>query len=753
MHHPPSLAETTLQILREQEPNFLRLYLNPHVAQTCFCLDRYVRTTWTEPPASTRHRHAGAEDCQSFLANALEEALSGAIKLARYSRHTIGTPSTGLVLDPADRLTGFASAELAGGDRVPILPGLRVVGKNQLSREPGTLSLESAAENGQAEVDATGLNPLVLVAGADHLLEKHAETIRLLVRRHNPLVITCVDRESLASLRGGSSGILHEIVPDIVVFDESFVDHAVPFSAFTADKSLFACWNRPGKATFHSTTFQPNTMSTMHFMHCLSKADPGFHGRYCEVFQALLTDLSQRGEWFRRFYNPPLYRLIRAAGFDTMDVRASGSFIVADGRSIFDTVGGVACSIRGHNPATYADEIKELEPDPTPASGGGEAQTSDANSAIEDELRRRLRDLTGLECFLPAVSGATAVENALKVALVARFPKRHILALKAGFGGKTLLALTGTANPSYKEHIDPLYADVHYVDPFASDARAQIDTLLESNEFAVVQLELVQSVGGVRPVPESVIRHLDAGRKRWGYLLLVDEVQTGMYRTGPFIFSRTLNLTPDFLLLGKATSDMMFPFALTLYSAAVRDMLDRRGSNLTDLIKKQYDYEQGYKTVVNVLRLSEELVVSRQVADAGALFARLLTADLASCKIVRDVRVFGLLIGIELDTRRWPRRWLGKRLSALYLLSMLRHEHFPVLAGFCQYVPNVLKITPPLNASHDEIRQACATIVEVLGRPLHKVLAAALGGLIKSSPVRKKDHEHTNDPALELAAR
>ena len=81
------------------------------------------------------------------------------------------------------------------------------------------------------------------------------------------------------------------------------------------------------------------------------------------------------------------------------------------------------------------------------------------------------------------------------------FPRRHILALKAGFGGKTLLALTGTANPSYKEHIDPLYADVHYVDPFAPDARAQIDALLERHEFAVVQVELIQSVGGVRRDP------------------------------------------------------------------------------------------------------------------------------------------------------------------------------------------------------------------------------------------------------------
>src|SRR5262249_28976238 len=156
-----------------------------------------------------------------------------------------------------------------------------------------------------------------------------------------------------------------------------------------------------------------------------------------------------------------LYRLIRATGFDTSDVRAAGDFALVNGRRIFDAVSGVACSVRGHNPSTYAQEMAEL------------------GNVPDCEVEARLRDLTGLEHLPPAVSGATAVENALKIALVAQFPRRHVLALKAGFGGKTLLALTGTANPSYKEHIDPLYADVLYVDPFAPDAEAQIEAALE----------------------------------------------------------------------------------------------------------------------------------------------------------------------------------------------------------------------------------------------------------------------------------
>jgi len=774
MQNQPSIAETYEQILRDQEPNFLRLYLSPWVAQACFCLDRYVRTTWTELSASTRNKHELEEDCQSFLANGLEEAISGAIKLARFNRYSIGAHTTGLILDPADRLRGFASEELPGGQSVRFLPGLRVVGAHEFRQETGSLGLETAAANGQADVDSGGLNPLVLVSGADHLLERHAETIRRLVERQAPLVITCVDRESLAALRGPNcdagvapagtrraggapapqSGILHEIVPDIVVFDESFVDHAVPFSAFTARKSLFACWNRPGKATFHSTTFQPNTISTLHFMRCLAHSDPGFHERYDEILHGFLDSLSRRGEGFRRYYNPALYRLIRATGFYARDVRARGSFVAVNDRPIFDAVSGVACSFRGHNPATYADEIEAIGSLPPQGSGAEmpSSASADVYSAHEPELRHRLQNLTGLEFGLPAVSGATAAENALRVALVAQFPRRHILALKAGFGGKTLLALTGTANRAYKERIDPLYADVHYVDPFAPDAAAQIESLLEAHEFALAHVELIQAVGGVRPVPESVIRQLDAGRKRWGYLLLVDEIQTGVYRTGPFIMSRALALEPDFLLLGKATTDMMFPFALTLYSAKVQAMLAGQGSDLADSIKRQYGYEQGYKTVLNVLRVSEKRDIARQVADSGALFAELLRAGFAGGQVVRDVRVFGLLIGIELDTRRWPRRWLHKRLSSFYLLSMLRHADCPVLAGFCQYEANVLKITPPLNVSADEIRRACATIVDVLKRPLGRVLAAGLGALIQSSSGGGKNDEYANSTPREPAS-
>lgn len=685
--HP--LLDTVSDMLRRQTPNLLRLYHNPAVVETCYVLSRYVRTTWGQTQG----------DWQSFLANCFDEALSGAIKLARYSASVAGKPAAGLVVDPTDRLGPFAECKIAAG-RVEFLPGLSVVG-------PGE----------EMPMAAGPFGLLALVAGRE--LERHAAAIRTVIERDRPIVIVCVNRTSLTELRRGA-GWLGGVTPDIVVFDESFVDCAVPFSAFSAGKPLFDHWNRPGKTTFHSTTYQPNSISTMHFLRCLAAADAP------PPRPAAGEGMGVRGDLFRRLYNPSLDRMIRTAGFGHADIQAAGSFVTVKGRKIFDAVSGVACSVRGHNPASYADEIAAMG---LPAD-------------CEAELASRLRDLTGLECMVPATSGATAVENALKLALAAQFPRRHVLALKAGFGGKTLLALTGTAHPAYKDRIDPLYPDVLYADPFAPDAVEKIDALLRQYPVAVVQTELIQAVGGVRPIPEKILRFLDESRQRHGHLLLIDEVQTGMCRTGPFTLSRALGFRPDLLLLGKATSDMIFPYALTLYSQAVQARLDAARSDLPAVLRRRHGYEFGYKTVLNVLRLFDALNMPRRVQEAGDLFARLLQDGLAGCGNVREVRAHGLLIGIELDATRWPLSWFGKKLSSLYLFGMLQQRDFPVLVGFCQYEPNVLKITPALNVSADQVRSACATIVEVLKRPLPGLVATAVGGMMGSFKYWRSSHEH-----------
>jgi acetylornithine/succinyldiaminopimelate/putrescine aminotransferase len=686
------LAATCEQVLSEQIPNFFRLYLNPHVVQTCFCLNRYVQTAWPS--------HADADaPCQSFLANSFVEAVSGAIKLMRFNARLQQRSSAGLVPDCDGRLRHFASLSLAGGGRVELVPGLTVV--------------QSPEEIAEIRASRASFGFVVLAASSLAELDRYREPLLQICRRQSPWIITCVDRSTLSCLGQDSTGVAKELTPDVVVFDKSFVNHELPFAAFTARKGCFDHWNRPGQSTFHSTTFQPNTISTLHFMKCLRQADPAFHTAHQPVLERIGHDPEYCASLLADLYSPFLAKTIRTLGFDTLKARASGHYVHIGTHKLFDGVAGVACSIRGHNPPGYLAEI----------------QSGPADDDVVPVLSARLKAITGLECLLPAVSGASAVENALRIGLATQYPRKFVLAFKGGFGGKTLLALVGTARPSYRTNLDPLYGHVLYLDPFAPTILEELERTLREFPVAVVHLELIQAVGGVRPLPLRLLRYLQEQKDRWGYLLFVDEVQTGMYRTGPFHLSEKLGLAPDLLTLGKGTSDMMIPFSLTLYSAALERQLEQVCPTLLEDIRRRCHYSAGYRSVLNTLSRAEESNLTDQVSQLGALFSRRLSEQLSGCRAVQDIRVHGLLIAIELRTTGLVRRWLKKRLTSLYLLGMLHHHSFPVLVGYCQYEPHVLKLTPPLSITPDEVGQVCQTIGSALREPLYKLLPRTLRAL------------------------
>jgi acetylornithine/succinyldiaminopimelate/putrescine aminotransferase len=693
---PHRLSDTLSQMLRDRLPNLFRLYLNPFVAQTCYCLDRYVRTTWPSGEGRVTARFP------SFLANSFDEAVGGGIKLARYCASLARKPTEGLVLDFENRLGAFANVDLSDGGRIDFIPGLHAIRNRDAS----------ACIDHQYGFIALVCEPT----------EHWARQIQALMARDGTLLIACVNRDILAAVRQGQLPILARLLPDIVVFDESFVNREVPFGAFAARGALCDHWKGAGRANFHSTTYQPNTVSSLQFVRCLEEADPQFFAGIGADLRRIEHDFEFRTAVFRRLYSTSLSKAIRQTGCDTPDVQAEGDFVIVNHRPIFDGVSGVACSVRGHNPKNYLDEL-----DSRPWMQDPAATLSD-----------RLLDLTGLPHLLPAVSGATAVENALKLGLVAQYPRRHVLALHSGFGGKTLLSLTATWKSFYKEHVGPLYSDVTYVDPFAHDAVAQIDRAFEQNPIALVQAELIQGVGGVRAIREDVLRHLADSRARHGHFLLVDEVQTGMYRTGPFARSIAMSLKPDLLTIGKGSSDMMFPFALTLCSGDVVNKVKRSAPGLIDDIRRRFGYEQGYHTVLNVLDQAERIELDKRVIENAQLIARTLRDALASCRAVRDVRVFGMLIGIELDDSRLPQRWFRKRLFWFYLSAMLRHPQFPVLVGFCQYEPNVLKITPPLNADPENLRKACQTIAQILNTPFPKLAAGVAKNLLCPPRIQRR---------------
>ena len=680
-----SLGDTCEFLLRDRIPNLLRLYLNPHVAQACYCLTKFVEQCWPT---------AESDSFQVFLANSGEEGLSGAVKLARYHCNAVGHPCNGLIVDPDCRWSHFSATDLPEGQHVEYIPALR-----------STASYQEASEL------LRGIGFLVI--GHDRW-EQPDNPVRQewdkLTAEPKPVLIICSEHKLL------HSGTDNGSVPDIVVFDDSVVSRAVPYGGFVASRKLYGHWNRRGMATFHSTTYQPNTISSLHFMRCLEDSCPEFFQEHANALLRIEQDLDYRLEVFHDLYNSSLVKLIKAVGFNQESLHVDGHYVADGKRRVFDGVAGVACSVRGHNPSGYVSELTSLG----------------SLDACRTEVQERLHELTGLPHASPAVSGASAVEQALKLGLASQMPRNYVLALKGGFGGKTLFALTGTERSNYKVGLDPLYPHVIYVDPFAKDAGQQISEAFATHPIGVMQCELVQGVGGVRPVPTKVLQQLKQMREEHDCLLLVDEVQTGVYRTGPFVRSTELGVEPDLLTIGKAMSDMMFPFAMTLHSENVQQRLQERGCHLSDQFHERHGYEYGYRTVLNMLRYAEQEGLEEQVRESGKLLASTLAERLQLCPHVREIRSFGLLLGIELNTKVLLLPWLKKIIPRLYLLAMIRQKKWPLMMGFCQYEPNVFKLTPPLSTTTQEVGQMCETIGTVIGMSPFGLLARLTRELFRS---------------------
>lgn len=691
-----AVLQTCEELIRLRIPNLLRLYLNPWVVQTCTVLAAAVR--WKFPDSA-------GERYPSFLANSGEEALSGAIKLARFHRHQTPqgrtlTPDSAVLFIGEDIPVGFAKLETqsTGDDSGPsgLIPHVRCC------TEYAAVQL----------LENTTFLPAAVVLSAPEIWSNSPLTRKLqLYQQRGGLVLVRLRAEDLVV----EADDTQRLVPDVLIFDDSLTARQVPFGAFTARPDLYAPWMKARLSTFHSTTFQPNTISTCHLLRCLPDLLPGLGRRVQPELDLLLKDHQTLSKAFAELFSPSLLRVICAAGFAEHDVTVHGHYVKAGPRRLFDGIGGVACSLRGHNPEKWPSELRALP------EGG-----------VRSELARRLLALTGLPQYAPAVSGAGAIEAALKMALTVQFPRTHVIIMSGGYAGKTLLALTGTERCKYREGLGPLYPHRICIDPFAADACQQLQQALQSCPVAAIQLELIQGVGGVRAIPADVLQSVASAAETDGISVIVDEIQTGMHRTGPFIRTSQTSLKPDFLVLGKGTSDMLFPFALTLYSGQVHERLQQLGSRLPERLREQYGYETGYRAVLNTLRRWEQQPVQTQVEAAATQYAEQLRQRLRTHPRVREVRVFGLLIGIELNLRHTLIARLGLKPAQLYLLQMMQHRDFPLLMGYCQYEPHILKFTPPLTVTPDEVRDSVKSIADALSVSQTRLLGWGLQSLLRS---------------------
>ncbi|WP_411104866.1 diaminobutyrate--2-oxoglutarate transaminase [Streptomyces sp. cmx-4-9] len=242
------------------------------------------------------------------------------------------------------------------------------------------------------------------------------------------------------------------------------------------------------------------------------------------------------------------------------------------GRSYIDFFAGAGALNYGHNPPELKASLL------TYLTGDGITHGLDMHTAAKRLFLTRLRDLVlaprGLDYRVqfPGPGGTNAVEAALKLAR--KVTGRHTVAyFERGFHGMTLGALAVTANPAKRAGAGvplPHTVSVPFDDPADDDAQAAarltraLDTACADGPLAAVVVETVQGEGGVNPARPAWLRTLAAWAREHGTLLVVDDIQMGCGRTGPFFSFEPAGIVPDIVCLSKSLSGYGMPMALTL---------------------------------------------------------------------------------------------------------------------------------------------------------------------------------------------
>jgi acetylornithine aminotransferase len=321
-------------------------------------------------------------------------------------------------------------------------------------------------------------------------------------------------------------------------------------------------------------------------------------------------------------------------------VRGSGCTVWdADGNEYLDLLAGIAVNALGHaHPFVTSVVSAQL------ATLGHISNffTSPTQVALAEKLLELSEAPAGSRVFFTN-SGAEALEAAVKLARRNSTPERHrILALDGAFHGRTMGALALTSKTAYRAPFEPLPGGVEHI-PFDDvDAlRAAMD-----DSVAALVLEPIQGEAGVRPLSPEYLRAARELTREHGALLILDEVQSGIARTGRWFAHQWVDgVVPDAMTLAKGLGGGFPVGALVTFGEDVSTLLSA-GQHGTTFGGNPVATAAGLAT----LHTLESSGALQHVADVGAFFRE----HLAAVQGVTAVRGAGLLIGFDLDGEYAP---------------------------------------------------------------------------------------------------
>jgi ornithine--oxo-acid transaminase len=417
---------------------------------------------------------------------------------------------------------------------------------------------------------------------------------------------------------------------------------------------------------------------------------------------------------YQAHVNPQWVKLLELLQMNARYVECRGEKLqTEDGRTILDFLSGYCVYNIGHNHPTVVEALhQELD-----RSGPAMLQSHVAETAGElaEVLCRKAGGRLNKAYFCS--SGSEGVETAIKFSRA--FTKRDgLLAAKAAFHGLSCGALSLMDHGFWSDGFGPLLPDVDFVDFGDLDA---LEQKLKSKKIAALFLEPIQGEGGIVVPPAGYLEGAQMLCRKFGTLLVIDEVQTGLYRTGTFLCSQQYGLDPDMVILAKALSGGLVPSGAVLMTDEIYDSVY---GSLRRAIVHTSTYSENtlaMRAGLATLQVLDDEQLGARATALGDQFRARLKEALANYEMVSGVRGAGFMSGIvfaapksltlrvsfEAFTRIHP------AMFGQMLVMRLYREH-GILTQICGNNFLVLKAAPPLNASEESMDAFVTAITSVM---------------------------------------
>jgi ornithine--oxo-acid transaminase len=425
---------------------------------------------------------------------------------------------------------------------------------------------------------------------------------------------------------------------------------------------------------------------------------------------------------YARSVNPQFVRLLRAIGFDRRWARAEGAYLWdTDGNRFLDLLGGYGIfNVGRNNPRVRAALIEALELE-TP--GSVQLGVNALSGALAGELLKRLPPRLGKVLFTN--SGTEAIEAAIKMARGATRRPR-VLSLGHAFHGLTIGSLSLSGAAEFRRPFGELLPGCEQVEPGDLDA---LEQELRREDVAMFIVEPIQGKGVNLP-PQGYLPAAQELCRRYGTLFCVDEIQTGLGRTGRLFAFEHFGLDPDLVTVAKSLSGGYVPTgALALRSEDLLRVFD----SLEHAVLHGSTFAPNDLAMVAGLATLRELDEQQLVERSRVLGERLLEATrplVDRYEVVREVRGLGLMWAIEFgEPGGGSRSWRAVEraqpgLFAQFVVVPLFTEH-RILSQVAGHGLNVVKGLPPLTLAEDDVDQLAAALETVLAKAVQIPRAAA----------------------------